>query len=134
MSAFANADGGVLVLGVTTKGDFAGLNHLSESQINSLLNLKSMVGAVITPKLHSIVVGEDTRRIALFKVDALERSIRYRIKDDATWIRRGISTQRPRGAELEQLRCDRRVGEPAQPGEREPTRCILESRRRLRER
>ncbi|MCY3819522.1 MAG: putative DNA binding domain-containing protein [Gammaproteobacteria bacterium] len=109
MSAFANADGGVLVLGVTTEGDVAGLNHLSESQINSLLNLKSMAGAVMTSKLHSIIVGEDTQRIALFKVDAPERSICYRIKDDAVWIRKGTSTQRLRGPELEQLRRDRRV-------------------------
>ena len=109
MSAFANADGGVLVLGVTTNGEVAGLNHLTENQINSLLNLRSIVGAVIQAKLHPIAVGQDTRHIALFKVDLPERSICQRIKDDAAWIRKGLSTQRLRGAELEQLRRDRRV-------------------------
>ena len=109
MSAFANADGGVLVLGVTITGDVAGLDHLNESQINGLLNLSSMVGAVIQAKLHPVAVGNDTRRIALFRVDAPERSVCQRLKDEAAWIRKGLSTQRLKGAELEQLRRDRRI-------------------------
>ena len=68
ISAFANADGGVLVLGVTKCGDVAGLGHLKESQVNGLLNLTSMTGPVIQAKLHPITIGEDTRRVALFKV------------------------------------------------------------------
>ncbi|MCY4532211.1 MAG: putative DNA binding domain-containing protein [Gammaproteobacteria bacterium] len=109
MSAFANADGGLLVLGVTKTGDIAGLDHLNENQINGLLSLASMVGATIQSKLHPITVGQITRKIALFRVDATERNICQRIKDDAAWIRRGLSTRRLRGAELEQLRRDRLV-------------------------
>ena len=109
MSAFANASGGLLVLGVTKAGEISGLDHLTENQINGLLNLKSMVGAVIQAKLHPIAVGDDTRRIALFSVDVPERSICQRIKDDAAWIRRGLFTQRLRRDELEQLKRDRRV-------------------------
>ena len=109
MSAFANADGGVLVLGVTNTGEIAGLDHASEDQINGLLNPSSMTGAVIQAKLYSIPVGKVIGKIALFKVDAPERTICQRIKDDATWIRKGLSTKRLRGAELEQLKRDRRV-------------------------
>lgn len=102
MSAFANADGGLLVLGVTSSGDVAGLDHLTENQINSLLNPTSMRGAVIQTRLHPVTVGEATRQIALFRVDAPERGICQRIKDEAAWIRKGLSTLRLRGAELEQ--------------------------------
>ena len=109
MSAFANADGGLLVVGVARTGDIPGLSHLNERQINGLLNLSSMVGAVIQAKLHPMSVGDDARGIALFRVDAPERGICQRIKDEAAWIRKGLSTQRLRGAALEQLRRDRRI-------------------------
>ncbi len=43
ISAFANAnkEGGLLVLGISTDGKIKGVNHLSESQLNSVLDLKT---------------------------------------------------------------------------------------------
>ena len=109
MSAFANAAGGLLVLGVTKTGDVSGLDHLSEDQHSDLLNPTSLAGAVIQTKLHTLSTGDGARTIALFCVDAPERSICQRHKDEAAWIRKGPSTQRLRGAELEQLKRDRQV-------------------------
>ena len=109
MSGFANADGGVLILGVSKTGHVTGLDHLSEEQIIGILDMSSMTGAVIQPKLHPVTAGENTRKVALFCVDASQRSVCYRIKDGATWIRKGLSTQSLRGPELEQLRRDRLV-------------------------
>ena len=43
ISAFANATGGLLVLGVSSNGMVTGLKHLSEDQINSLLKLERLV-------------------------------------------------------------------------------------------
>ena len=103
MSGFANADGGVLILGVSKTGHVTGLDHLSEEQIIGILDMSSMTGAVIQPKLHPVTAGENTRKVALFCVDASQRSVCYRIKDGATWIRKGLSTQSLRGPELEQF-------------------------------
>lgn len=38
VSAFANASGGLLIVGVSKKGEVAGINHLQERQHNSLLD------------------------------------------------------------------------------------------------
>ena len=109
LSAFANADGGMLVLGIAQDGTVTGLNQLNERQIDELLKLSSLTGAVIQAKLHRISEGEGTANLALFRADAPERSICQRIRDEAAWIRKGSSTHKLRGAELDQLRRDRRI-------------------------
>lgn len=111
LSAFANATGGLLVVGIASNGDLLGIDHLSENQRADLLVTQSLRGASIFAKLHGFSVDSDTKNIALFMVEGNERSFCCRTKDDAAWIRRGPSTVRLLGEELEQLKRDRRIVE-----------------------
>jgi len=43
ISAFANATGGLLVLGISKSGEVPGLNHLDEQQLNSLLKPDGLI-------------------------------------------------------------------------------------------
>lgn len=43
VSAFANADGGLLVLGVSSNGSIKGVHHLSERQINRITSLSQLL-------------------------------------------------------------------------------------------
>ncbi len=109
MSGFANADGGVLILGIEKSGIVFGVDHLNEGQLNGLLNLRSMSGATIQSKTQPIVTPSgETRNVALFMVEADDRTYCYRVNDDAAWIRKGQSTLRLRGMELEQVKRDRK--------------------------
>ncbi len=109
ISGLANATGGVLVLGVSGSGDVLGINHLTEEQQTSLLNVDSLRGAAIQKKIHDVSVGSENRQIALFMVEASERTFCCRVRDDVAWIRRGPSTVRLVGDELEQVKRDRKV-------------------------
>jgi predicted HTH transcriptional regulator len=45
VSAFANATGGLLVLGVSSSGAVMGLKHLNEEQLNALLKVERLVSS-----------------------------------------------------------------------------------------
>lgn len=109
ISGFANASGGLLVIGVSKTGDVSGINHLTEKQKKSLLDLDGLRGALPRAKLHAFSVEGERREVALLTVEADDRTFCYRAKDDAAWIRRGVETIRLRGLELEQLKRDRKV-------------------------
>lgn len=109
ISGFANATGGLLVLGISKTGDVLGIDQLNEEQKASLLNVESLRGAAVHSKLHDITINGNTRQIALFMVDAGERTFCCRTKDDAAWIRQGPSTVRLQGEALEQVKRDRKV-------------------------
>ncbi len=109
MSGFANATGGLLVFGVSKTGEVPGVDHLTENQKSALLGLKSLKGASIPSKLHTVKVGEETRQVALFMVVPDERTFCCRISDEAAWIRKGPTTIRLQGVELDQVKRDRKV-------------------------
>ena len=110
-SAFANATGGLLIVGVANNGDLLGIDHLNEKQRADLLSTRNLRGAPVSAKLHGFSVDSDTKHIALFMVEGNERTFCCRIRDDAAWIRRGPSSVRLLGEELEQLKRDRRIVE-----------------------
>ena len=71
VSAFANATGGLLVLGVSNTGVVAGLKHLNEAQLNSMLKLDRLVHHGFQVRLHDIVNAQGApERVALFLVPA----------------------------------------------------------------
>ena len=111
MCGFANANGGLLVLGITTTGDFAGIEHLSEKQKSSLMECNSLRGAEIQRKIHKVEIRGVAHEIALFMVESDDRKFCSRIKDDAAWIRQGTSTVRLKAEARELLKRDRRVVE-----------------------
>lgn len=45
VSAFANSnkDGGLLVLGISSKGEIKGFNHLKDEQRNTIMNISAML-------------------------------------------------------------------------------------------
>lgn len=111
ISGFANATGGLLVLGISTTGEPLGVDFLNEDQKNSLLDVSRLRNHRCVSRLHTLDLNGDTRTIALFLVDSDERSYCSRIRDDAAWIRQGARTAALRGLELEQLKRDRKVVE-----------------------
>lgn len=112
MCGFANANGGLLVVGISKYGDILGIDHLTEKQKSSLMDVTSLRGAVIQVKTFDIPSDDDmTLQIALFMVDPDDRTFCRRIRDDSSWVRKGASTVPLRGEELEQLKRDRKVVE-----------------------
>ena len=111
ISGFANATGGLLVIGVSKNGEVIGVDHLTDDQKTSLLDFSNLRGAHPQGKLHTLQVGSDTREIAIVKVETDDRTYCWRAKDDAAWQRRGTQTVQLKGLELEQLKRDRKVVE-----------------------
>ena len=68
MSAFANADGGLLILGISKTGQITGVDFLGEGEKNALLNPQGITGTVIKSKLHPVTAKGSTINIALFMV------------------------------------------------------------------
>ena len=67
VSAFANATGGLLVLGVSSAGVVPGLKHLDESQLNSMLKLDRLVHHGCQVRLHDVINAQGAPdRVALF--------------------------------------------------------------------
>lgn len=111
MIGFANATGGILILGISKTGDVTGVDHLTEDQRANVLAVDSVKGAAIRSKEHAVVVNGDTKHIALLMVEGGDRTFCCRTRDDAVWIRKGPKTVRLKGEELEQLKRDRKVVE-----------------------
>lgn len=109
MSGFANASGGLLIVGVSSNGEVLGIDHLSDSQKGDLLALQSLKGAQIHGTVHTIRTVDQTRQIALLMVESHDRTYCCRIRDEAAWIRKGTNTCPLRGEELEHLKRSRRI-------------------------
>jgi predicted HTH transcriptional regulator len=59
VSAFANsnAEGGLLVLGISSSGELVGIDHLSEEQRNSITNLDALRSHAAEVKFHDCIDG-----------------------------------------------------------------------------
>jgi len=68
LSGFANQNhqGGLLVLGISSAGQFKGLNHLSENQINSIAQVSYVINHKVEFKIHEFVANGSTYQIGLF--------------------------------------------------------------------
>ncbi len=92
LSAFSNATGGLLVLGISKDGDVCGLEHLDESQSNSLLKLESLVHHSVKIRRFSCknLAGED-RTIGLFLASEVKSAICETAgASPKAWIRQGL--------------------------------------------
>jgi predicted HTH transcriptional regulator len=110
-SAFANATGGLLVLGVSNTGVVAGLKHLNEAQLNSMLKLDRLVHHGCQVRLHDIVNAQGAPdRVALFLVPASDGPICETVHTPAkAWIRQGLQNIPLSDAARDRLKRDRRV-------------------------
>ncbi|MEL6996531.1 MAG: RNA-binding domain-containing protein [Pseudomonadota bacterium] len=109
MSGFANASGGLLIIGISKTGETIGIDHLSEDQRGNLCKVASLKGARIEAKIHAFTVEDQTRHVALLVVENYPSTFCTRAKDGAAWLRKGTSTVELKGEELEQFKRDRKV-------------------------
>jgi predicted HTH transcriptional regulator len=111
VSAFANATGGLLVLGISSNGAVAGLRHLNESQLNSMLRFDRLVHHGCQVRLHDVVNLQGVPdRVALFLVPAGDGPICETVQTPArAWIRQGPQNIPLSDAARDRLKRDRRV-------------------------
>ncbi len=110
VSAFSNADGGLLVLGVNKTGEAKGIGHLNEEQRADLLHLDSMKGGLFDSKIFTAKsLDGQAVDIALFCVTAEKRDYCRRKSDGAAWIRKGPRSQRLDDVGVERLKRDRKI-------------------------
>lgn len=110
ISAFGNADGGLLIVGIDTSGVPVGIAHLSEDQRSSLLAMHSLKGGVFHSRIYTHSSASDTvSELALFCVEPDKRDYCRRIKDGAAWIRRGPSSVPLSDDGIERLKRDRKI-------------------------
>jgi predicted HTH transcriptional regulator len=112
VSAFTNAGGGLLVLGVSKTGGLCGVGHLSEEQINSLLRLDNkLVGHNCAARLAEVTgVDGHAIEIALFLARTVDRAICEEVGGGRrAWVRSGRQNLPLNGLQREQLARDRKV-------------------------
>ena len=92
VSAFANATGGLLVLGISNTGAVMGLKHLNEEQLNGLLKFERLVHHGCQVRLHDVVNAQAVPdRVALFLVPPGDGPICETVQVPAkAWIRQGL--------------------------------------------
>jgi hypothetical protein len=111
VSAFANATGGLLVLGVSSTGAVMGLKHLNEEQLNALLKLERLVHHNCQVRLHDVVNAQGAPdRVAMFLVSASDGAICETVQTPPkAWIRQGLQNVPLSDAARDRLKRDRRV-------------------------
>ena len=112
VSAFTNASGGLLVLGVSKTGELRGVDHLTENQLNQVLQLDNkLIGHNCSARMAE-VVGPDGRaaKLALFLARPVDRAICEEVgASRRAWVRSGRQNLRLQGMQRDQLERDRRV-------------------------
>jgi predicted HTH transcriptional regulator len=112
VSAFSNASGGVLVLGVSKAGELLGVDHLSESQLNDILRLDHLlVGHNCATRMADVKGPHGPAvKLALFHARPPERTICEELGGARrAWVRSGRQNLPLVGLPREQLERDRRV-------------------------
>jgi predicted HTH transcriptional regulator len=111
VSAFANATGGLLVLGVSSTGTVMGLKHLKEDQLNGLLKFERLVHHGCQVRLHDTINAQGAPdRVALFLVPPGDGAICETVQIPArAWIRQGPQNVPLSDAARDRLKRDRRV-------------------------
>lgn len=110
VSAFGNAAGGLLILGIGGDGEVIGVNHLDGGKQAGLLKLTSLSGCVAHTRIYTISSDDrETKHVALFLVEESQRSICERVSDGEAWIRIGASSQPLIGEARRRLERNRKV-------------------------
>ncbi len=111
ISAFANSnkEGGLLVLGISDKGDLMGVNHLNEEQINRLTNIDKLLKNQSAKVIPYSRKGE-TKEIYLIYVPYTENTICETLEDPPkSWERRGYQSIPLNHEQRDRLRRDKKI-------------------------
>ena len=110
--AYANRDGGLLVVGIASDGSVRGLKHLNEKQISQIMKLDDvLVSHGCHSKLHTVDAEDgEQREIALFLTTYAERAICETVgADPRARIRRGPQTLPLSRPERERIERDKGI-------------------------
>lgn len=92
VSAFANSEGGLIVVGVSKQGEISGINHLQEHQLQAVTDLSKLLRNQLT-KLKYVECQNAagvSDRLLLIYVSVCEHGICETLKSPAeAWIRNG---------------------------------------------
>ncbi|NES91131.1 RNA-binding domain-containing protein [Okeania sp. SIO2B9] len=111
ISAFANSnkEGGLLVLGISDKGDLMGVNHLNEEQINRLTNIDKLLKYQSASIRFYSPKGE-TKKICLIYTPYTENGICETPGDPPkSWERRGSQSIPLNHDQRDRLRRDKKI-------------------------
>jgi len=112
LSAFSNQnqEGGLLVVGISSKGELLGLSSLSENQINSFGQIDYLKHHHCKFKLHSLTKDGEIKEIALFLCDFSYNAIcETSAKPSRAWKRSGLQNIELNDIEIEALRRDKKI-------------------------
>jgi predicted HTH transcriptional regulator len=114
VSAFANSnrDGGLIVLGISSDGKIKGINHLSETQINSLFNLDNLLkNQSARVKIIDCCDGnQNQNRICLIYVPYSQHAICETLGGfPKAWIRQGCQNVPINDQQRDQLRREKQI-------------------------
>jgi predicted HTH transcriptional regulator len=114
ISAFANKNqlGGLLVIGISKIGEVAGIDHLTESQCNSLININELlIHQCAEAKLVDCCSADgDERTICLIYVPYTTDGICETLESSPkAWTRSGLSNLLMNAAQKNQLKRDKRI-------------------------
>lgn len=96
VSAFANASGGLIIVGVSKKGEVTGINHLQERQHNSLLDFNNSLRnqSAISKMIDCINFNGQPDRIMLVFIPSANNGICETLTSPPkAWLRTGMKCE-----------------------------------------
>jgi predicted HTH transcriptional regulator len=96
ISAFANALGGLIIVGVSKKGEITGINHLQERQLNSLLDFNKSLRnqSAISKMIDCVNINDQPDRIILVFIPSSINGICETLTSPPkAWLRTGMKCE-----------------------------------------
>lgn len=112
LSGFANENhsGGLLVLGIASDGGVPGVDHLSESQLNSISSFEYLIGHNCQFKLHELETHSGVREVAFLYAPYSTHAIcQTTARPRRAWRRHGTQSILLEDSDLDALRRNKKI-------------------------